>query len=226
LRLGRFFPLILLCGLARAEEITVTGTVSIIHQVKSSTGSGEAVVWLMPDSDHATVAPEPKARIVQKNKQFIPHVVAVTVGTPIGFPNEDPFFHNVFSIYRGKPFDLGLYESGDSRAVRFNQPGVSYIFCNIHPEMTAIVVALRTPYFAVTKNDGSFAIDNVPSGRYKLEVFYDRSTEQELSAATRDVPIDQENSKLPPITLHASDTPKPHLNKYGEEYTAPKPTTY
>jgi plastocyanin len=226
LRLGLLLPLILVCGLAEAEEITVTGTVSIVHHVKSAAGNGEAVVWLTPDFDHVTVAPEPKGRIVQKNKQFIPHVVAVRVGTPIEFPNEDPFFHNVFSIYRGKPFDLGLYESGDSRAVRFKQPGVSYIFCNIHPEMTAIVVALQTPYFAVTKNDGSFAINNVPTGRYRLEVFYDRSTEQELSETTRDLQIDQDDSKLTPITLHASDTPKPHLNKYGEQYTAPKPTPY
>jgi plastocyanin len=216
----------LLCALANAEEITVTGAVSIVHQVKSPAGSGEAVVWLTPDSDHLAVAPGTKARIVQRNKQFVPHVLAVTVGTPIEFPNEDPFFHNVFSIYRGKPFDLGLYESGDSRAVRFNQPGVSYIFCNIHPEMTAIVVVLRTPYFAVTRKDGSFTIDHVPSGRYKLEVFYDRSTEQELSAASRELSINQASSELPTITLHASDTPKPHLNKYGEQYSAPKPTPY
>jgi plastocyanin len=226
LKFQRLLPLILVCALARAQEVRVTGTVNIIHMVKSWSASGEAVVWLTPESGHVTAAPEPKARIAQKNKEFHPHVVAVTVGTPIDFPNEDPFFHNVFSIYKGKPFDLGLYESGESRAVRFNQPGVSYIFCNIHPEMSAIVVALRTPYFAVTKSDGSYVIDNVPPGKYKLQIFYDRSAEQELSAASRELAIDQDNSKLTPITLHASETPKPHLNKYGEPYSAPKPTPY
>lgn len=226
MKFRRLLLLILLCALARAQEVSVTGTVNIIHAVKSRSASGQVVVWLTPESGHVTAAREPKARIVQKNKEFHPHVVAVTVGTPIDFPNEDPFFHNVFSIYKGKPFDLGLYESGESRAVRFNQPGVSYIFCNIHPEMSAIVVALRTPYFAVTKSDGSFVIDKVPPGKYKLEVFYDRSAEQELAASSREISIDQDSSKLTPITLHASETPKPHLNKYGESYSAPKPTAY
>lgn len=226
MRFWILFALVLMHIVAQGQQVTVSGTVNVVSEVKSRAGSGEVVVWLTPESDRATIAPEPKTRIVQKNKQFVPHVVAVTVGTPIDFPNEDPFFHNVFSIYRGKPFDLGLYESGDSRAVRFNQPGVSYIFCNIHPEMTAIVVALRTPYFAVTKNDGSFEIGKVPPGRYRLELFYDRSSQQELAAATRELEIGQSGLKLAAVTLHANEAPKPHLNKYGEQYSAPKPPPY
>jgi hypothetical protein len=150
----------------------------------------------------------------------------VPVGSVVLFPNADPFFHNVFSLFDGRRFDLGLYEAGKTKEVNFTREGVSYIFCNIHPEMSAIVVALRTPYFAVTKSDGSYAIDNVPPGKYKLQIFYDRSAEQELSAASREILIDQDNSKLTPITLHASETPKPHLNKYGEPYRAPKPPPY
>src|SRR5712691_7032145 len=118
----------------------------------------------------------------QKNKRFVPHVLAATLGTEIEFPNQDPFFHNVFSIYEGKPFDLGLYESGTARKVRFTQPGVSYIFCNIHPEMSATVLVLRTRYFAVSARDGSFQISHLPSGRYKLEVWYDLASKPELTS--------------------------------------------
>ena len=76
------------------------------------------------------------------------------LGSAVLFPNEDPFFHNVFSVYEGTRFDLGLYESGSSKEVRFNRPGPSYIFCNIHPEMSAVIMVMTTPYYATTDADG------------------------------------------------------------------------
>src|SRR6266700_6776172 len=120
-------------------------------------------------------------RLVQKNKRFTPHAVAVTAGSEVEFPNQDPFFHDVFSIYRGKPFDLGLYESGMSRKVRFSQPGVSYIFCNIHPEMSAAVIVLTTPYFTITAHDGSFQVNHVPPGHYRMEAWYELASDTELA---------------------------------------------
>ena len=113
----------------------------------------------------------------------------VTVGTVIEFPNQDPFFHDVFSIYHGKPFDLGLYESGGVRKVRFTQMGVSYIFCNIHPEMSAEVVALATPHFTLSARDGSFQIANVPAGRYRLEIWHELATQAELNSLAREVEV-------------------------------------
>jgi len=101
------------------------GTVRVLHHVGNDFGSGDVVVWLTPLTQGAPVAPGPTARLMQKNKKFIPHVVAVTQGTEIEFPNQDLFFHNVFSIHQGKTVDLGLYESGAARKVRFSQPGVS-----------------------------------------------------------------------------------------------------
>src|SRR6185295_5385878 len=89
-------------------------------------------------------------RMVQKNKKFEPRLLAIPIGSSVDFPNQDPFFHNVFSLYNGKRFDLGLYEAGGSKTVRFDKAGVSFIFCNIHPEMTATVFVVSTPYYAVS----------------------------------------------------------------------------
>ena len=106
--------------------------------------------------------------MIQKNKQFDPHMLVVPVGSMVQFPNHDPFFHNVFSLYNGKRFDLGLYETGSERGVRFDREGVSYIFCNIHPEMGAVILALSTPYYDMSA-DGAIVIPRVPPGKYTPE---------------------------------------------------------
>jgi hypothetical protein len=147
------------------------------------------------------------------------------VGTEIEFPNQDPFFHDVFSIYHGKPFDLGLYESGSSRKVRFSQPGVSYIFCNIHPDMSAAVVAVATPYFAITSDDGSFEIQHLARGHYKLSLWYELASPAELESLGRDLDI-SDNPVAVKLDLHSSDVPAVHLNKYGQEYSEEKIKSY
>src|ERR1700732_5438520 len=126
----------------------VRGRVEVIGaEGKGKTRHGAipgTVVWLTPmtgaGGEEAT-APQPSpsanSRLVQKNKSFEPHILVVPVGSMVEFPNRDPFFHNVFSLFEGKRFDLGLYEAGSSRDVLFDKPGVSYIFCNIHAEMSA-----------------------------------------------------------------------------------------
>jgi plastocyanin len=218
--------LIALSSSLAAQEGAVRGKVNVIHRSKDESGSADVVVWLTPKGSSGPVLPGPTVRLLQKNKQFLPHVLAVTVGTQVEFPNEDPFFHDVFSIYRGKPFDLGLYESGAIRKVRFSQPGVSYIFCNIHPDMSASVVALTTPYFAVTARDGSYLVNHVPSGSYKLEIWYEHSSESELSSSSRDLEITAGDREIPTISLHSTTAPRDHLNKYGEPYPHDKPAKY
>jgi plastocyanin len=155
---------IVLSSSLAAQDGSLRGKVNILHLTKDASGSSDVVVWLVPRGSNSALSPGATARLLQKNKQFLPYVLAITVGTQVEFPNEDHFFHDVFSIYRGKPFDLGLYESGTTRKVRFSQPGVSYIFSNIHPGMSAAVVVLATPYFAVTARDGSFQVNHVPIG--------------------------------------------------------------
>ncbi|MBI3910483.1 MAG: methylamine utilization protein [Armatimonadetes bacterium] len=125
----------------------------------------DAVIWL--DAPTAPkVAPRQRVVLDQRNLTFYPHVLAVSVGTTVDFPNSDRVFHNVFSFHDGRRFDLGLYPVGTSRKVKFDRPGLSKIFCNIHPNMAAYVMVVDTPYFAVSGRKGDFTLPSVPAGTY------------------------------------------------------------
>jgi plastocyanin len=213
------------CGALSAQDLAFRGKVEVVHRSSRKSGSGDVVVWLTPAHPVESAISTPPARLVQKDKRFSPHVIAVRVGTEIEFPNQDPFFHDVFSIYRGKPFDLGLYESGTTRKVKFSQPGVSYIFCNIHPEMSAAVVAVPTPHFALTNEDGSFQIAHVPPGHYKMEFWYELASDAELTSLAREMDIGPDTAPVS-ATLHSSDLPSQHLDKYGQEYVKDKSKSY
>src|ERR1039458_5666431 len=102
----------------------------------------------------------------------------------VEFPNLDLFFHNVFSQFNGKRFDLGLYEAGSTKDVRFDHEGVSYIFCNIHPEMGAVIITLATPYFSVSAGSGHIALHNIPEGTYELHVWAEGADIKLLDALT------------------------------------------
>jgi plastocyanin len=127
--------------------------------------SANVVVWLDAPSAPAGLQ-RGKVVLDQRNIDFTPHVLAVRVGTLVDFPNDDRVLHNVFSFRDGKVFDLGLYPVGTRKQVKFDKPGLSRIFCNIHPNMAAYVMAVDSPYFAVSTEDGTFTIPSVPAGRY------------------------------------------------------------
>ena len=191
------------------------------------------VVWLQPlDASKATILPavqQPakRPRIVQKNKSFEPHLTVVHVGSVVDFPNHDPFFHNVFSLFDGKRFDLGLYEAGATNSVRFDRVGVSYLFCNIHPDMSAVVVTLDTPYYAISDKSGKVIIPNVPDGRYELRVWYERSLPEPLKKLSRIVRISAESRDLGAIVIPEDPSFTPtHKNKYGQDYAPPPKQGY
>src|SRR5215472_18187758 len=138
---------------ATAQPPAVLSDVRVTIQVSPISGKAHApaaVVWLDPvDTSGAVSAATPgRFTLLQKNRMFTPHLLVIPVGSTVLFPNADPFFHNVFSLFNGKRFDLGLYEAGSSREVVFSKPGVSYVFCNIHPAMSAVVLSLTTPLYA------------------------------------------------------------------------------
>ncbi|HEV2178307.1 MAG TPA: hypothetical protein VGW33_14070 [Terriglobia bacterium] len=204
--------------------VTVNGRVVLVAAPRSKKGPDDsnAVVWLTPlgaASEPAPGAVRRRFRLIQKNKQFDPHVLVVPVGAMVDFPNLDPFFHNVFSLYDGKRFDLGLYEAGTTHTVTFDRPGVSYLFCNIHPQMSAIVVALRTPYYGVSNHAGEVTIRNVPPGRYRLEIWDERALPATLKAASREVAIAANAASFETVSLAESASPATHhKNKYGRDY--------
>jgi plastocyanin len=140
----------------------------------------EAIVWL----EYPGAPSSPQARVIldQRNTAFSPRVLAVRVGTTVEFPNNDRVFHNVFSFHNGKKFDLGLYPVGASRKETFNHPGLSRVFCNIHPNMAAYIMVVDTPYFAVSDSSGKFVIAGVEAGSYTYHVW--RPSRSELTGTT------------------------------------------
>ena len=189
----------------------------------SGIGPAENVVVYLEDP---AIEPPPalstRLKMIQRGKRFEPHVVVVTPGTTVDFPNQDPIFHNVFSPYYGPPFDLGLYKPGDSKSVDFKAPGVTWVFCDIHQEMSGIVLTLGTPYFAVTDRQGAFTIRGVPAGTYRLSVWFDEASPDEVAKATRTVEISPSTHQLPLVRLSAQGfVPIPHKNKLGKDYPPP-----
>lgn len=199
---------------------TVKGRIELANSKLKSRDAGSVVIWLKPaDGSSPRISSKQRKVITQRDKRFLPHIVAVEVGSEVDFPNEDPYFHNVFSIFNGRRFDLGLYASGDTRPVNFNRPGISYIFCNIHPKMSAIVVALDTPYFAVSDKTGGFVINNVPSGDYRLNIWHERAKSETLAALTRTVQVSANGIDLGTVSVSEEGyVPRPHPNKHGQEY--------
>jgi len=166
-----------------------------------------------------TAAPAKHLEILQKDKMFRPHLLAVETGSIIDFPNADPIFHNAFSSYSGQVFDIGLYPPGTSRSVRFARSGVVRVFCNIHSSMSAVIVVLDTPYFAVTSSDGQFQIE-APPGAYQMRIYHERATEESLRALSRTVQLSGSQPLVPPViqVSEAGYLPSPHKDKHGRDY--------
>lgn len=216
-----------LAGTAQAT-LAVSGTVTVSGQGAGFSDRSDVIVWLSPVGD----TPRPRLpqgrrfRIDQQNKRFQPHVLVVPVGSSVDFPNLDPIFHNVFSLFDGKRFDLGLYEAGTTRSVNFTRAGVCYVFCNIHPEMSAVVVAVDSPYYAATGANGSFTMADVPPGRYRLSVWHERFKPEDAAEYPKEVSLSPGAATLAPIRLvSAGRVPAPHTNKFGHEYTPPSPAS-
>ncbi len=224
-----------LCAQAAATGVEVRTKVDIqlahehaaARQVKPNLSN--VVVWLSPAQPlppNPAATPHPAYQLAQKNKQFHPHLLVVPTGSSVEFPNLDPFFHNVFSLFNGKRFDLGLYEAGAHRYVQFDREGVSYIFCNIHPEMGAVVLALSTPYYAISGADGTSIMRNVLPGTYHLHVWSENALSS-LDEQGRLVQVGTDDLRLEPVSLQR--TPNPlmnHKNKFGEDYQATPANPY
>jgi plastocyanin len=224
---------------AKTPTARVHGRVQVIGLENIGKNRREAilipktVVWLTPlvatDGDDTlsvrhSVAPNAALRLVQKNKSFEPHILVVPAGSAVEFPNHDPFFHNVFSLFEGKRFDLGLYEAGSSRMVQFDRPGISYIFCNIHPEMSAVVITLTTTLYDVSNQNGLVTMAGVPYGRYLLHIWSEGMGPENSPPVTREVAVAENTVSLGTIQVpEVNSQSMAHKNKYGRDYDEPTP---
>jgi hypothetical protein len=217
-------------GLAQQASVTAQIEVAQLKQVKhpAAPPSSADVVWLEPLDEPVSHVPLRIApQIVQHNKAFEPHLLVVPVGTVVQFPNKDPYFHNVFSLFDGKRFDLGLYEAGSSKPVHFDKVGVSFLFCNIHPEMSAVVVAVDTPYYSTSDKSGRVQLANIPDGRYELHVWSERSSADNLRKLTKVVTISASARDLGSIRVPENpNVTLAHKNKYGQDYVPVSTTGY
>lgn len=213
-----------------AQQVTVSARVAVTGANKSlkADRADNIVLWLTSEEnplplDTSAASRSRHLRLTQHNKSFEPHLLVVPVGSVVEFPNRDPFFHNVFSLFEGKRFDLGLYEAGSTRDVHFDKPGISYIFCNIHAEMNAVVIALNTPYFGISNRRGEIVVPHVPAGRYTMRVWSEAAAPETLNAMTREIVVSESNSTLGVLRVPVGTLPQNHKNKYGRDYDPPAP---
>jgi plastocyanin len=208
---------------APAVAATVSGAVQLVdsrdQNVRNKGDYSGVVVWLERVGSPPPESAPRIAKIVQKGKRFVPHLVAVPVGSTVELPNLDPIFHNAFSNFAGQPFDVGLYPPGTSQKVHFVRDGIVRVFCNIHPTMSAVIVVVRSPYIAISKKDGSYSIEGVEPGEYRLRVFHERSSDQMLQSLERKIAVGRDPVPLPPLAVSESGyIVSPHKNKYGKDY--------
>lgn len=214
--------LVLATALAQTPApATLPGQATVRHLNARSVGNAGVVVWLTPVTGSApTVTPARTYQMAQRNKTFEPHLLVIPTGSMVAFPNFDPFFHNVFSLGNDRPFDLLLYQGGASRSQRFSRPGITYVFCNIHPQMSAVIVTVPTPWYGISDAAGAYALPAPPPGEYQLHVWYERAQPADLARLQRQVEI-APNTGLPSFQVDESPVPAMHKNKYGQDYDTP-----
>jgi plastocyanin len=214
-----------------SSAASVTGQVELTNSRNPAARHHDysgVVIWLEPASGSLPKnLPSRRAEMKQKDKSFQPHVLAIPVGSTVDFPNLDPIFHNAFSNFAGKRFDVGLYAPGTSQSVVFGTPGIVRVFCNIHPTMSAIIAVVPTVWYDVTKASGKFAIAGIPPGDYQLHIFHERALSQNVKFLEHAITVPEGGLALPLISISETGfVPVPHLNKYGHAYppVAPEDT--
>jgi plastocyanin len=153
-------------------------------------------------------------KMTQKDKTFLPRVLAVPIGSTISFPNDDSIFHNVFSLSRPNPFDLGLYRDGDTKERTFTAAATYRVFCNIHPQMSATILVVPTSFITETDNAGNYRLD-LPAGRYRISAWSERSGQP----AVAEITVGAEPQTAAELTLDESQfVDARHKNKFGQDY--------
>jgi len=212
------------CALAALTALplaaaTVSGKISFVTKRGQNPVVNETLVWLEPAGKAVRKSPQ-TFQMMTRGKALVPHVLAIPVGSTIEFPNDDPISHNLFSLSSNNTFDLGLYRRGSGKSHKFDIPGVVNVYCNVHPNMSAVIQVMATPYYTFADAAGNYALVDIPPGKYRLVAWNEQggqtSSNVEVSAAgTASGPLaltlDSRNYRI-----------TQHLDKNGKPYQAPK----
>lgn len=221
-------PLLIVTSLATALFATaltaapVTGTISFLTKRGQRPIINETLVWLEPMGARAPRRAAESVQMTTRNKTLIPHVIAIPAGSTVSFPNQDPISHNLFSLSSGNSFDLGLYRRGPGKSEKFEAPGIVNVYCNVHPNMSAVIHVMATPYYGFADANGRYAFE-VPPGRYRVIAWNEQggTTETVADVGPAGLPaplaltIDSRNYRV-----------TEHLNKIGKPYQAPSTKDY
>lgn len=191
---------------------TLWGRVEVVEKdARPAKDVADAVVWVEGPKGKVTSG---ETVVVMRGKAFVPHVAVVGVGGTVAFPNQDPIFHNAFSVSGENRFDLDLYKKPKSASWTFKYPGLVRVFCNIHPQMSAFVLVRDNPFWARPAGDGSFEIPDVPAGTWVVKAWHERTGE--IAEPLR---VPETGSVAVALKLDASGFKRaPHKNKYGKDY--------
>jgi plastocyanin len=196
----------------------VNGKVMFLTKRGQQPVVNETLVWLDP-AGRAPKRPGSSFTMTTRSKAFLPHVLAVPAGSTISFPNEDPISHNLFSLTPGHTFDLGLYRKGPGKTEKFQAPGVVNIYCNIHPNMSAVVHVMQTPYYGFADANGDYSFD-VPAGKYRVTAWNEQG-----GSAFSDIEVRSDGVVSGPTLLTIDGRNfrvVQHTNKNGQAYRAPR----
>jgi plastocyanin len=209
------------CALLFASGLNasvVNGKVMFLTKRGQRPVPNETLVWLEPAAK-APKRPASTFSMPTRSKTFVPHVLAIPAGSTVTFPNEDPISHNLFSLTPRHTFDLGLYRKGPGKSRQFDAPGVVNVYCNVHPNMSAVVHVMDTPWYGFADANGDYSLD-VPAGKYRVVAWNEQG-----GTASSDIEV-RSDGKVTGATLLTIDGRNlrtvAHTNKNGQAYKAPK----
>src|SRR5438270_1023737 len=147
----------------------VGGRVSFVTKRGQNPIVNETLIWLEPAAGVRTPKRAPATfTMTTRGKALLPHVLAIPIGSTVNFPNEDPISHNLFSLSSANSFDLGLYRTGAGKSHTFATPGVVNVYCNVHPNMSAVIHVMPTPFYGFADAAGNFSLPDVAPGKYEM----------------------------------------------------------
>lgn len=217
----------LACAVALALSVSaanIGGRVSFVTKRGQNPVVTETLVWLEPVATKPLKMIPGKYQMITRGKMLIPHVLAIPVGSTIEFPNDDPISHNLFSLSSNNAFDLGLYRKGSGKTQKFDSVGLVNVYCNVHPNMSAVIHVMDTPYYAFADAGGNYALPNVPSGRYRVIAWNEQGgqTEAVIEVTTAGTVTGNVALMLDSRGYRLTQ----HMNKLGKPYEAPSLKDY